>query len=177
MEELQGECSALSSEVLGLIVPLGLEEGVAYCREATTYSYSQPKIALQSKSSGKDHLRSLSSLPPVFSGNSRLGQSQKQRARRLLDAVHKGQLSWTENRAGKGQSGSEVQRDDTEPACSVLLETQSSEKKDKTQDFPGGPVVGTLSSQCRGSRVQSLVGKLDPRCHSKIPHVGSMCFN
>ena len=68
-------------------------------------------------------------------------------------------------------------KENTEPACSVLLETQSSEKKDKTQDFPGGPVVGTLSSQCRGSRVQSLVGKLDPRCHSKIPHVGSMCFN
>ena len=82
-----------------------------------------------------------------------------------------------ENRAGKGQSGSEVQRDDTEPAHSVLLETQSTEKKDKTQDFPGCPVVGTLSSQCRGSRVQSLVGKLDPRCPSKIPNVGSMCFN
>ena len=41
-----------------------------------------------------------------------------------------------ETRAGKGQSGSEVQRDDTEAAHSVLPETQSSEKKDKNLGLP-----------------------------------------
>ena len=41
-----------------------------------------------------------------------------------------------ETRAGKGQSGSEVQRDDAEPAHSVLPETQSSEKKDKNLGLP-----------------------------------------
>ena len=35
-------------------------------------------------------------------------------------------------------------------------------QEQKLWDFPGGPVVKTLSSQCRGPRVQSLVRELDP---------------
>ena len=34
------------------------------------------------------------------------------------------------------------------------------------RDFPGGPVVKTPRSHCRGPRVQSLVGELDPACWS-----------
>ena len=34
------------------------------------------------------------------------------------------------------------------------------------RDFPGGPVAKTLSSQCRGGWVQSLVRELDPACRN-----------
>ena len=35
------------------------------------------------------------------------------------------------------------------------------------RDFPGGPVAKTARSQCRGPRfVPSLVGELEPTCHS-----------
>ena len=52
-------------------------------------------------------------------------------------------------------------------------------------DFSGGPVVKMPHSQCRGPRVQFLVGKLDPTCHnhktgkkkSPKPHEDPTCCN
>ena len=34
-------------------------------------------------------------------------------------------------------------------------------------DFPGGSVATGLCFQCRGARVPSLVGELDPTCHKE----------
>ena len=39
-------------------------------------------------------------------------------------------------------------------------------RKNSARDFPGGPVVKTLRSQCKGPRVQSLVRELDPACYN-----------
>ena len=40
------------------------------------------------------------------------------------------------------------------------------DRKVQYRDFPGGSVVNTPGSQCRGARVQSLVRELDPTCHN-----------
>ena len=34
------------------------------------------------------------------------------------------------------------------------------------KDFPGSPVVKTLSSQCRGAWVRPLIRELDSACHT-----------
>ena len=38
--------------------------------------------------------------------------------------------------------------------------------KEKSRDFPGGPLAKTPCSRCRGPQVPSLVRELDPACHS-----------
>ena len=37
-------------------------------------------------------------------------------------------------------------------------------KESTCRDFPAGPVVKTLSSQCRGPKVRFLVREIDPTC-------------
>ena len=48
------------------------------------------------------------------------------------------------------------------------MDLQSSREyiKKTNRDFPGGPVVKTPHSQCRGARVRSLVRELDPACRN-----------
>ena len=41
---------------------------------------------------------------------------------------------------------------------------EEAEVKTEDRDFPSSPLGGTLCSQCRGFRVQFLVGELDPGC-------------
>lgn len=52
--------------------------------------------------------------------------------------MHTGQLPWTENRAEKGQSGSKVQREDTEPtSLCPSRNIQSNEEKGKLNKRQG----------------------------------------
>ena len=41
-------------------------------------------------------------------------------------------------------------------------------RKNRSWHFPGGPAAGTQHSPCRGAQVPSLVGELDPTCHSEL---------
>ena len=52
------------------------------------------------------------------------------------------------------------------PPLSTRVWAGLARRKGNMGDFPGGPVTRTLSSQCRGARVRSLVGELGPTHHS-----------